>query len=419
MRYAMLIKNKNFLLLLVGRILTNIADSIYYIASMWLVYDLGGSAFYSGIAGFLTSLPWAFQFLTGPLVDRWKVKKILVVSQIAQAIILLIIPVLYHFDALTIQLVLVLMPLLSIIQQFVYPAQSKVLPFVVKKEQLVKANASFSIAYQGIDFIFNAISGVLVAIVGAIMLFTVNSIFFTVAAMLFALLKLPQSEHPTSESFTKVSLSSYWTELKEGFQIIFQSLMALFILGAMAMNFAIGGAMALLPALADNRGGPELYGYYLAAMSVGGLAGALLAPKLATVKLGSFYIILYIIAPIAWVACVSISSNIWSILLFTIVWIPVGASNVIVPSMIQSAVPTGLLGRVNSVSVSMSNMIMPLGSLISGYLALQMETNTVMIILGALLFFEAVLWFSHPKLRNMPVVSQIDNNVLQFPSSEK
>lgn len=415
----MLIKNKNFLLLLVGRILTNIADSIYYIASMWLVYDLGGSAFYSGIAGFLTSLPWAFQFLTGPLVDRWKVKKILVVSQIAQAIILLMIPVLYHFDALTIQLVLVLMPLLSIIQQFVYPAQSKVLPFVVKKEQLVKANASFSIAYQGIDFIFNAISGVLVAIVGAIMLFTVNSIFFTVAAMLFALLKLPKTEHPTSESFTKVSLSSYWTELKEGFQIIFQSLMALFILGAMAMNFAIGGAMALLPALADNRGGPELYGYYLAAMSVGGLAGALLAPKLANVKLGSFYIISYIIAPIAWVACVSISSNIWSILLFTIVWIPVGASNVIVPSMIQSAVPTGLLGRVNSVSVSMSNMIMPLGSLISGYLALQMETNTVMIILGALLFFEAVLWFSHPKLRNMPVVSQIDNNVLQFPSSEK
>ena len=415
----MLIKNKNFLLLLFGRILTNIADSIYYIASMWLVYDLGGSAFYSGIAGFLTSLPWAFQFLTGPLVDRWKVKKILVVSQIAQAIILLIIPVLYHFDALTIQLVLVLMPLLSIIQQFVYPAQSKVLPFVVKKEQLVKANASFSIAYQGIDFIFNAISGVLVAIVGAIMLFTVNSIFFTVAAMLFALLKLPKTEHPTSESFTKVSLSSYWTELKEGFQIIFQSLMALFILGAIAMNFAIGGAMALLPAFADNRGGPELYGYYLAAMSVGGLAGALLAPKLANVKLGSFYIISYIIAPIAWVACVSISSNIWSILLFTIVWIPVGASNVIVPSMIQSAVPTGLLGRVNSVSVSMSNMIMPLGSLISGYLALQMETNTVMIILGALLFFEAVLWFSHPKLRNMPVVSQIDNNVLQFPSSEK
>ena len=152
----MLIKNKNFLLLLVGRILTNIADSIYYIASMWLVYDLGGSAFYSGIAGFLTSLPWAFQFLTGPLVDRWKVKNILVVSHIVQAVTLLMIPVLYYFDILTIQLVLIIMPLLSIIQQFVYPAQSKILPFVVKKEQLVKANASFSFAYQGIDFIFNA-----------------------------------------------------------------------------------------------------------------------------------------------------------------------------------------------------------------------------------------------------------------------
>lgn len=64
-------KNKNFLILFLGRMITNIGDSLYYVASMWLVYQLGGSSFYSGIAGFLILLPMGLQFLTGPFVDRF------------------------------------------------------------------------------------------------------------------------------------------------------------------------------------------------------------------------------------------------------------------------------------------------------------------------------------------------------------
>lgn len=63
--------NQNFSLLFLGRLLTNIGDSLYYIAAMWLVYDLGGSAFYSGLAGFLTLFPELFSFLTGPILDRY------------------------------------------------------------------------------------------------------------------------------------------------------------------------------------------------------------------------------------------------------------------------------------------------------------------------------------------------------------
>jgi len=37
-----LLKNRSFLILCRGRGLTNIADSNYYIAAMWLVYNLTG-----------------------------------------------------------------------------------------------------------------------------------------------------------------------------------------------------------------------------------------------------------------------------------------------------------------------------------------------------------------------------------------
>jgi len=77
-----LLRNPSFLLLWSGRVVTNIADSIYYIAAMWLVYDLTGDAFYTG------SLP--------------------------------------------VIMVLSILPIVSFIQQFVYPAQTKLLPEVVR-----------------------------------------------------------------------------------------------------------------------------------------------------------------------------------------------------------------------------------------------------------------------------------------------
>lgn len=130
-----LLSNSDFLTLFAGRILTNMADSIYYIAAMWIVYDLTGNAFYTGLAGFLTSLPWALQFFTGPLVDKWATKSVLVWTQFLQGILLSVIPLLAMLDWLTVTAVLILLPIISMIQQFVYPAQTKALPQIVKKDE--------------------------------------------------------------------------------------------------------------------------------------------------------------------------------------------------------------------------------------------------------------------------------------------
>ena len=48
-------KNKNFSILLFGRLITNFGDSIYSIATLTLIYILTKSTFYSGITLFLIS----------------------------------------------------------------------------------------------------------------------------------------------------------------------------------------------------------------------------------------------------------------------------------------------------------------------------------------------------------------------------
>lgn len=129
-----ILKQRNYGLLFSGRIVTNIGDSIYFIAAMWLVYDLSGSAFYSGLAGFLTQIPNILQFLIGPLVDRWPIRRTLVWTQALQAVLILLIPLAAWQGFLTVTLVLLLMPLLACIDAFAYPTETKALPLVLKKK---------------------------------------------------------------------------------------------------------------------------------------------------------------------------------------------------------------------------------------------------------------------------------------------
>lgn len=399
-----ILKNKNFLFLILGRIVTNIGDSIYYVAAMWLVYDLGGNAFYSGLAGFLTLLPVALQFITGPFVDRWPVKRTLIITQVLQSILILIIPISYYYDVLTVQTVLIVMPIVAFIEQFAYPSQSKALPIILTKKELVKGNSYFSFAYQGIDMVFNALSGLLVAFVGAITLYLADSVTFAVAAILFALLKIPHAKEEvvTKKKGLKQGFRTYFNELKEGFSIVFGSLMATFLIGSIVANFAIGGALAILPAFADENGGAEIYGFYLASMSTGGLVGALLANRMGKFPVGRFAIVAFLIGAICWVLSALLPWTYVAVVLYGIAWIPIGGTNVIFAATIQSVVPNRILGRINSVSMSMSAVAMPIGSLAGGYFATVTSPTLIFALTGFGIVFISIVWSLHPRLRSLP-----------------
>lgn len=66
---AALLGNPGFRRLYAGRMVSRIGDKPYFVAAMWLVFELTGSTFFTGLAGFLARLPQATGFLFGPLVD--------------------------------------------------------------------------------------------------------------------------------------------------------------------------------------------------------------------------------------------------------------------------------------------------------------------------------------------------------------
>ncbi|MGF9854804.1 MFS transporter [Bacillus paramobilis] len=398
-----ILKNRNFLLLFLGRIFTNIGDSLYYVAAMWLVYKLSGNPFYSGLAGFLTLLPSALQFLTGPFVDRWSIKNTLVITQVLQCMLILIIPITHYFDLLTVQLLLIIMPIVAFIEQFAYPAQSKALPLLLHKTQLLKGNSLFSFAYQGIDLICTTLSGILVALLGAITLYVIDSITFAITALLFFSLKMPKQV----ETNTSLSTKQYFSDLKEGFSIVFRSLMGVFLIGSVVANFSIGMTMAILPSFADSLGGVKSYGFFLAAISAGSLLGALFSSWVGKRNVGRVSIIGFATGAIFWFLSTIVPVQWLSIFLFGLAWIPIGATNILFATISQIVIPNQYIGRINSVMRSMGTIAMPFGSLIGGYAANVFSSQLIFALASIGILFISLVWLLHPKLRALPKSDEI------------
>lgn len=434
-----LLRNRSFMRLFLGRLVTNAGDSLYYIAAMWLVYQLTGSAAYTGVAGFLTMAPSAIQFLFGPLVDRTPLRRVLVGTQLAQGMLVLVIPIAAALDALSVWVVLTVMPLLSLLNQPVYPAESAALPRIVEREELVKGNSLFSLAYQGTDAAFNAIGGLLVAALGAVTLFLVDSLTFGVATLLFATLSIPaagmdddETEQTVMSSATDSeasdsderepaetaadgghpteaddSSSSYLADLREGIEFLRGTIVAKLLVGAIVVNFALGGVMAILPAYADALGGASAYGLLTAAVGMGMLVGALIGSVVGRFPFGRVVGLGMAASAVVWVGAVAVDWLPASALLFALALVPAGVTNVLEITLIQTLVPDALLGRVTAVLGSASAAMTPVGALVGGVVAGATSATLVLWAAGASFALLAVYVFAVPSLRRLPEVSEV------------
>ena len=402
-----LLKNRPFVGLISGRLITNIGDSLYYIAAMWLVYDLTGSALFTGLAGALTLLPQALQFLVGPFVDQWSIRRLLVATQLLNGVFVLIIPLAAFMGRLTVWLVLVVMPILSIFNQFVYPAQNAALPRIVEDDDLVDANAAFSFTHQGVNTAAQAMGGVLVGVIGAISVFTLNAVTFAVAAGLFAIIRIPSVETVAGESVEMV-IESYTDRLRTGIAYVRGTVFVPIFIGNIIVNFTLGVTMAVLPAYADGYGGPESYGFFVAAVAGGVLVGALVASPLEQYSLARLMGVGFVASGVFWTIAIVLHWLPGTVALLTIAAIPIGVTNVLLATMTQTVVPKDLLGRITSLHMSVSVAAMPIGSLLGGAAGDAIGADSVIFAAGIGFLALAVYWVVHPDLRSLPSIRKID-----------
>ena len=409
-----------------GRVISNIGDSLYTVAAMWLVYDLGGSTFYTGLAGFLTILPRFIQFISGPLIDRLPIRPLLIITQSIQSILLLFIPIAHYFGFLTVLLVLIISPILITFNMVVYPAQMASLPKFVDKKDLTKANSYFSLAYQGIEIGCNAIAGILIVAIGAISIYMMDSVLFMIGALIFSLIKSKGTkEYREEEKITKKAftyIKEYNTELKEGLNILLNKSFSRLLFGIIAINFVGGATFVVLPEFSEQEGGAEIYGFLLMAQAIGSLSGALLTPylKLERFGMGKVYATAFIISGVLWGLSVFIPWTWLMITIYGLAWLPGGITNILINTCLQKGVPKHLLGRVFSASFSLSGIAMPIGSLIGGSLGVMIGSIFVISLSGIVVFLVGIFWMVDKTTRSLPKTEDITEStfVKQFSSIE-
>ena len=407
-------KNKNFSILLFGRLITNFGDSIYSIAILSLIYTLTKSTFYSGITLFLISFTSILQIFISPIISKFDVKKFLIISQLIQAIILLVITYLIFINKLHITTLIIFIVCISFINQIVYPIQLGLLPKIVKQQELVKANSLFSIAYQGSDALFNSIGGFIITVFGTIFAFIINSLTFFINSVLFIFLSSDLSKNEK----TITTQENYLSKLSNGIKIWNTPLLKPLLIGIIIINFSTSSLLTVLPEYSETS---YFYGILLSASGLGILIGAFLSNTqiLKNIKLSILYTTFTLGIALSWETLSILNNNsiinkIINFSLFLFGWILIGIFNTYSQTMIQCIVSKDKLDVAMSTMIGLSIAFTPLGALIAGILSIKYNTKTIIIITSLLIFCVFLFWLFNNNIRKLPSFSNLtkeDNNL--------
>lgn len=407
-----MIKNKDFYVLLLGRLITNFGDSLYAIASTLLVYKMSGSTIYSGLTLFLTSSTAIVQLLLSPILDKINMKKFLILSQFFQAVLILIIPFLYKFGKLSVYHIMIIMPLISLINQLVYPGQISLLPKILSEKELVTGNSLMTMAYQGSNAIFDTFAGVIISLCGFMTAFFADSISFIFTGILFCFLSKKLSHSQKKEEKSKENLiKNHFKSLKDGLDLFRDSRIFALVFGIVFINFSATSISAVLPAFAQNE---IFYSLMLAGMGAGLLLGSLFAgfPKLKEISLGKLYIYGMMIVALAWIIFSNFQNNIKiGVFLYGLGWFVVGVVNVYAQTMVQIIVPSEKIGSAMGAMVGISTFMAPLGALFGGFLGEYLSSSKAIFIGSFIIFLVAIFWALNKNIRKLPSVNEF-NKVL-------
>lgn len=244
------------------------------VALLWFVYAMTDSALKMSLIGVLQTIPpLVFGPLAGVLLDRLDKRRAMIVIDLVRTGLLASIPILHALGLLTLPLLYVLVFVIAIFSMAFGPALNATLPLVVKKEQLTGVNALMQSAMTIGQLLGPALSGMLIAAIGAQNALYANAAAFFLSALCKIPLRLPHVHvHRSSDNV--------WTQavkdLKDGIRFVFVKQRLLFLLMIVASIFTLGSTafVYLLPVIGDRllHVGSVALGWLWSSLSLGILA---------------------------------------------------------------------------------------------------------------------------------------------------
>jgi len=213
-----LLKQKDFSLLMLGKLVSLIGTQMQNFALSLYVLKITGSAtkFASVLA--LTILPQVFLGpIAGVFADWFERKKIIVYLDMLSGIMIGIYAVIYKVNGgLSLGNIYFLVITMSIISLLFSPAISTIMPTIVKKDELVDANGINSFIMNLGNLVAPVIAGVLFGFYGMFTILIINSISFIASSISEMFINIPKMNKRPE----KINLSSFYNDFSKGINFI-------------------------------------------------------------------------------------------------------------------------------------------------------------------------------------------------------
>ncbi|MFF2820234.1 MFS transporter [Kitasatospora cineracea] len=349
-----------------------LGDGIVAAAAPLLVTSLTRDPVLVGLAVFVQQLPWLLLApVSGVLVDRVDRRRLAVAADAARAGLTAVLAVAVYADAVSLPLVYAVGLLLGSCAALGDNASSALLPAVVDSADLPRANSRMF----GTESVLNRLCGpplgaALFGVAAGLPL-TVDALSFTGAAALVSTLRLrpragapspsPAEREPVGRQFAS-SVRWLWA----------QPALRTLTLALCLMNVTLLAGFSVMVLYAREHLGLSEFGYgvLLSASAVGGLAGALVAPRLQARFSASLLLRVGLVLETLTHVGLALAGSPWvagAVLgMFGVhgaIWVSVDRT------LVQRAVPDELRGRVNSVFMALAVGGSALGALAGGPLA--------------------------------------------------
>jgi len=333
--------NRNFRLLWLAQIVSEIGDWLYAISIYSLLLQLTGSARSVALAVVLQVIP---QLLVSPsagvINDRLSRKQVMIFSDVTRAVVVL--GMLLVRTADMVWLLYVLLFLETVLWGFFEPGRSAVLPNITKGPQVLVANALSSTTWSFNLAVGSALGGTAAALLGRDPVFILNSASFLFSALCLRAMRFEETHVDSSRPF-RLREALDFTPVLEGVRYIrgdrrlLSTLMVKAGLGIMGTNLVILPVfgervfpVSLGGKLTAERSGMLGMSFLMGSRGVGALLGPLISGYWAAhrherLRLGILLgfltgLIGYVwlgLAPALWIACLAImfahagGSTIW------------------------------------------------------------------------------------------------------------
>nr|WP_243201529.1 MULTISPECIES: MFS transporter [unclassified Fusibacter] len=263
------------ILLLFGRVVSDIGSSIQMLILPLYIIDIGGSAATIGLSTFLSLMPIMLAYpFAGVMGDRLNRKYIMVGADSLSAIFVLVLARQSYFGHMNLIMLLTVQGFVALFYGFFDPATKGMIPQLVESDMLARTNAKVATLRIMSGMIAPLVAMALYTRYGITLLFLINGISFLVSALSESMIKY---KHVGKKSIA--GLKGVFLDLKDGIMFIRNAVLikrlSIFFLMVFALIHPVISVVLPLFFRTELNYTDTVYGYLQVVLIFGALVGSI------------------------------------------------------------------------------------------------------------------------------------------------